>query len=175
MKIRHIVVGSTNPIKVAAVVQAIGNRLPKTTISGTDVKSGVSEQPMTDAETKRGAKNRAKLALSQSQADIAISFEGGVFQTGVDLWNTIWCCALDKKGKIEFANGGRIKLPEAIVRHILKGQEMGPVMDKLTKRKNIKHQEGMLGIITNNWVTRQSVYANLAQLALGRLLTIDWQ
>jgi len=175
MKIKHIVVGSTNPIKVAAVVEAIGNRLPKATITGIDAKSGVSEQPMTDVETKRGAKNRAKQALTQSQADIAISFEGGVFQTGAELWNTIWCCAIDKKGNIEFANGGRIKLPVSIGRHIIKGQEMGPVMDKLTKRKNIKHQEGMLGIITGNWVTRQTVYANLAQLALGRLLTIDWQ
>lgn len=175
MNIKRVAVGSTNPVKVRAVVEAIGGRLKGVQVKGVEVASGVSEQPMTDVETKTGALNRARLALEAVGAEIGVGLEGGVFRLKGDVWNTVWCCAISSEGRVELVNGERFILPRVLAEPLLAGEEMGPVMDRLTARKNIRHQEGMLGVVTTGWVTRVSAYTHLTGLALGRLLTDEWR
>ena len=53
----NVIVGSTNQVKVTAVkevLEPIGQE-----VMGTNVPSGVSNQPFSDAETVAGASNRA--------------------------------------------------------------------------------------------------------------------
>ena len=57
-----IAVGSTNPVKVEAVRQTISRIWSEAEIIPIAVPSGVSEMPMSDEETRTGARNRALAA-----------------------------------------------------------------------------------------------------------------
>jgi inosine/xanthosine triphosphatase len=171
MSVFTIAVGSTNPVKVAAIEQAsakLGTLLGQTVrIVGVSVPSGVSEQPRTDNETKLGAMNRAKAALAAANADLGIGLEGGVQEIGTELYNSVWIAVTDTQDLSATANGERFPLPEEIATGIRAGEEMGPLMDRLTNTDKIKHKQGMIGVVTNNYFTRRDAYASLAQLAIG--------
>eukprot|EP00285_Hemiselmis_virescens_P013921 CAMPEP_0173402128 /NCGR_PEP_ID=MMETSP1356-20130122/53024_1 /TAXON_ID=77927 ORGANISM="Hemiselmis virescens, Strain PCC157" /NCGR_SAMPLE_ID=MMETSP1356 /ASSEMBLY_ACC=CAM_ASM_000847 /LENGTH=96 /DNA_ID=CAMNT_0014362413 /DNA_START=28 /DNA_END=315 /DNA_ORIENTATION=+ len=74
-------VASTNPVKVNAAKQSLSQCFPSTevTVIGHKIPSGVSDQPMTDAETKQGAINRAKSAMDAHPGhDLYFGIEGGI-------------------------------------------------------------------------------------------------
>ncbi|MEO8581938.1 MAG: inosine/xanthosine triphosphatase [Patescibacteria group bacterium] len=179
----HIFVGSTNPVKLNAVVSAASETWPDVIIEGFDVKSGVTDQPRSDEETKKGAENRAKEALRVGLAKhsapvqvLGIGLEGGVFENEQqEMWNTVWACVVDQTGKTVFANGERFHLPDSLTTQIRAGKEMGPAMDELIGSTNIKHQQGMIGVITEGFIDRTELYANLAKLALGLWSGQDWE
>jgi inosine/xanthosine triphosphatase len=167
-------VGSTNPVKVMAVEKAIADKLPHVRVVGKEVPSKVSHQPMSDAETKNGAYERAVGVLVKLKADVGVGLEGGVMMKDGQMWNTVWCCLTDRVGRVAWANGLRFILPEKISREILKGREMGPVMDELTGIDGVRRKMGMLGIVTDGWVDREGGYRQLVRLAMGRLLS-EWR
>lgn len=209
----HIFVGSTNPVKLNAVIAASSEQWPEVKVLGFEVASGVSDQPWGDEETKLGAENRARAALAagmkttfdttsrsrtsatsnasdqsaqllkksdppvtMSDEIIGIGMEGGVFEEkDGELWNTVWTCVVDPSGKAVFANGERFHLPESLSRLIRAGKEMGPAMDELIGTTNIKHQGGMIGAITLNFIDRTEMYTGLAKLAVGLWFGRDWE
>src|SRR5215467_13542629 len=77
---RNVVVGSTNPVKIAAVAAVFERSGSPARVHGLAVPSGVRDQPEGDAETIRGATQRARTALEASDADFAIGIEGGVVE-----------------------------------------------------------------------------------------------
>jgi len=84
-----IAVGTKNPCKIDAVRDAftriISTTSPSTklVIKSYSVPSGVSDQPTTDEETRRGARNRAQGAAEKAieegdPCDFAVGLEGGI-------------------------------------------------------------------------------------------------
>lgn len=73
-----VAVGSKNPVKIAAVREAFTKVWPKKhfVFEGVAVSSGVSNQPMSDEESFRGARNRAERAMKQIDADFGVGLEG---------------------------------------------------------------------------------------------------
>ncbi len=179
-----IFIGSTNPVKVQAVKTAANGKWPDIQIKGFDVASGIAEQPMTDEETKIGAENRAKAALAaglsanpeleNAQEALGMGLEGGVFINGDELWSTVWGCVVDKDGQSYFANGARMKVPQRIAELLLAGKEMGPVVEQLVGEQDVRRKQGMIGVVTNNFVSRTEEYAVIAKLALGVWYGRDW-
>lgn len=55
-----ILVGSTNPVKIAAAKESFAQFFPEEDlhVEGIGVASGIPDQPMSDDETFQGAKNR---------------------------------------------------------------------------------------------------------------------
>lgn len=167
-------VGSKNPVKVAAVQQAMQLVVERQQLGlvpeifGYEVESGVPAQPRTEEETRNGAFSRANNVLRcDSTIEIAIGMEGGVCPDGDDLFSTVWVCVADRQGHKTEVNGARFRLPKTVAEPIQNGEEMGDVMDQLTGKTNIKHQEGMIGTLTGGVLTRQEEYENLVRLALG--------
>jgi non-canonical (house-cleaning) NTP pyrophosphatase len=85
----RVVVGSTNPVKLAAARLAFDAAFPAGAphaVRGVAAASGVPAQPRGDAETRRGALARARNALAAVLAaagdldavDFAVGMEGGV-------------------------------------------------------------------------------------------------
>ena len=72
----RVVVGSENPVKVAAAERAVPDRFDAT-VAGVAVDSGVAEQPRRRADTITGARNRAAVALDTG-GDLGVGIEGGV-------------------------------------------------------------------------------------------------
>lgn len=167
-------VGSTNKVKVQAVVEALSGKMPTVQVLGCAVSSMVSAQPMSDEETKRGAFERAVGAQKKLRSTWGVGLEGGVFLDQGQVWNTVWCCVVDEQGKTSFANGSRFLLPDKLSRALLKGIEMGDAMDALTGISDVRIKMGMLGVVTDGWVNRESEYCHLVQLTMGRLLS-DWK
>lgn len=171
-----IAVGSTNPSKIRAVKKAIKKSLGKVEIVSAEVESNVPAQPLSDPQTQLGAQNRAKnVILRFPQADLGIGLEGGVTEYNGGLWSTVWCCVCDKDGNMYCTNGARMRLPKSIALPIKDGEEMGPLMDKLAGKKHIRKGIGMIGVVTQKYVTRSEEYGHIAKHALGLWFGRNWE
>ncbi|MBW7955286.1 DUF84 family protein [Patescibacteria group bacterium] len=177
----HFFVGSTNPVKLEAVRTAVSEHWPEAKVFGYEVESQVSAQPLTDEETERGALNRAKAALQAGQVEhpevveaLGVGLEGGVTPRNNELWSTVWAAVIDPSGSTFTANGARMKVPEIIARPILNGGEMGPVVSQLTGVADVRKKQGMIGIVTKEFVNRTTEYGAIAKLAIGLWFGKDW-
>ncbi|HAU98696.1 MAG: NTPase [Microgenomates group bacterium GW2011_GWF2_45_18] len=163
-----VVIGSTNPTKKLAAEIGVKRVIPDAEVIAVDVDSGVSVQPMSDKETKKGAMNRAIHALEKlKDVELAIGLEGGVQIYDGVLYNSVWVCVADRMGKTWFVNGERFPLPKKLAQKIQAGEEMGPALDELIQEKDIKKGRGMIGVLTGGAVTRPEAYASLVRLAVG--------
>ena len=93
-----VVVASETPVKINAVLQGFSDLFPRVEIEGVSVESGVSDQPMTDAETKTGAQNRAKNAKRKiNDASFWVGIEGGSCASENGLTAFAWIVILSDK------------------------------------------------------------------------------
>ena len=168
----RIAVGSTNPTKVEAARRAAAKVWPEGEVVAVAVPSGVAEQPMSDDETIRGAVNRARNALAAVEgASVGMGVEGGVQDTPHGLFVGGWAAVVDREGCLGIGAGGRVLLPESIARRIRAGEELGPVMDDFSGRRNVKHGEGAIGIFTNGLIERTAALEIALTYALARFIT----
>ena len=101
-----VVVASRNPAKVRAVREAFATQFPDETpeLLSADVTSGVGDQPMTDDETRRGARNRANHASKAvPDANFWIGLEGGVAAFDEQLMAFAWMAVKGSNGNISEA------------------------------------------------------------------------
>lgn len=184
-----IFVGSTNPVKTNAAIIAASEQWPQVEVEGFGVDSGVGEQPRSDQETKAGAITRAKRALKRGRAELQVAqvtssgksllglgLEGGVMhdEQGV-MWSVVWGAVVDPQGFVFCAKGGGFKIPAMVADKIRQGGEMGPIMSKMFDGRDIRHKEGMIGVITNKFLDRTELYVPIAKTALGLWFGRDWQ
>ena len=162
----RIAVGSKNPAKINAVKAAFIDGSIE--IVSVDAESGVSDQPMSDEETIKGAVNRAIQAAERAEADIGIGLEGGVQQTPYGLMLCNWGALAVEGMEPIIAGGARIPLPEEIASQLLIGAELGPVMDEYAKKQNVRKNEGAVGIFTNGQVNRSEMFTHVMKLLAGQ-------
>ncbi len=179
----YLFVGSTNPVKINATTIAVAETWPQAIVKGYSVPSAVSEQPRSDTETKTGAENRARAALvagltehtlDTTEEVLGIGLEGGVTTIGDDLYSTVWVAVTDQQRQTFSANGARFIVPKPIADIINQGKEMGPVVAELVGEADIRSKQGMIGIITNNFVDRTEEYSGIAKMALGLWYGRNW-
>ena len=166
-----IAVGSTNPIKLAAVEAILGRAFPEAAISSIDVPSDVPEQPWGDDQTRRGAYNRARRALEQTESNFGVGLEGGLVESSVGLMTCAWCAMVDPAGQVGYGGGVHMLLPPAVVAHLHLHGELGPAMDHLVSEHNTKQGRGAVGILTNGLSSRQAAYEQLVAMAAAPFVT----
>lgn len=170
-----IIVGSKNPVKVESVKEAFQKYWPEAVVNGIEVKSGVSEQPQSEEETTRGARQRAILALkSDTSADYGVGLEGGVTEVEGKLFECAWVAIVDRNGNEGLAGGLYFELPEKIASEIRKGGELGPLMDKFTGQTNVKQGSGAIGIFTKGELDRKTAYVQIVLSALIKFVSPEW-
>lgn len=184
MSSMHIFVGSQNPVKIHAVTIAASETWPDATIVGYDVPSGVDEQPIGDDMTRQGAVNRAKAALhdglvahtelSESDEVLGVGLEGGVMEFGDEMWSTVWIAVVDTAGNVCESNGARFKVPEIVAQKIRVGEEMGPIVAKISGVSDVRKKQGFIGVLTNGFVDRTEEYSAIAKMALGVWYGRNW-
>jgi inosine/xanthosine triphosphatase len=161
MSLTKVVVASLNPVKQAAAQIAFKKAFPelKINVTGVNVPSGVRDQPMTDAETLLGARQRAQRAQQMSpHADFWVGLEGGVANMqGLGMQAFGWMCVRTDSREYS-ARSASFPLPRAAVAAIEDGEELGPVMDNLFQEQNTKHKGGAVGLLTNGLVSREALY-----------------
>jgi inosine/xanthosine triphosphatase len=164
-----VVVASRNPVKKGAVRQAFTALFPdsKLEILSVDVDSGVPDQPMSDAETRIGARNRAERAsAAEPEADYWVGLEGGTEIVGEQLLAFAWMAVRGSDGRVGEARSTTLPLPPAVRRLIDAGLELGAANDRVFATANSKQAGGAFGLLTDGLYTRESIYSQTVIMAL---------
>lgn len=157
-----IKVASANPAKIKAVASAFAEVFPAETldVQGVAVPSGVANQPMTSDETLLGAMNRVAELVSV-EADYRIAIEAGLDGDFTFAWMVI-----EHQGKLGKARSASLMLPPAALSQLQQGKELGDVMDTMFNQDNIKQKGGAIALLTQNKLSRSSVYHQALILAM---------
>ena len=157
-----ILVGSKNPVKIESVREAFSYYFDSLEVSGLEVNSKVSAQPI-NHETFTGAKNRAdELFLRAKEDNLSIDYfvgiEGGIIEEH-DQWFALGCiCIRNSKGETSFGTSALFPLPSIIVNELLNGKELGHVIDEIANDENTKQKGGAIGYLTNGIINRKELY-----------------
>lgn len=161
-----VIVASGNPVKINATKAGFSTFFDDVTVESREVESGVSDQPMSDAETLKGARNRARNAKQvYPKADFWVGIEGGVDRNDEELTAFAWIVILGES-VIGESRTTTFKLPRQVTELIDKGYELGVANDMIFNEHNSKQNTGAVGLLTNNAITRTQLYEQAVLLAL---------
>jgi len=157
-----ILVGSKNPVKIEAVIESFSHYFKNIEAIGISVKSNVPDQPINN-QTFEGAKNRALelQTINESKnlnAQFFVGIEGGIQET-FGKWFAFGCmCIVDTTEKTSFGTSAHFELPNSITKRLLKGEELGFVMDEIMNDENTKQKGGAISFFTNGKMSRKELY-----------------
>lgn len=157
-----ILVGSKNPVKVAAAKEAFEKYYGNCDVLGIEVESGIPAQPINE-ETFMGAENRAKklFEINKEQnlsADFFVGIEGGIIKIHNTWFGYGGMCIIDKNKNIAFGSSPHFELPDTITKQLINRRELGDVMDEIMKVENSKYKNGAIGFFTNGVMDRKDLY-----------------
>ncbi len=167
-----IIVASANPTKVNAALLGFQRLFPNQnfTAKGISVPSGVSDQPMNDAETFEGALNRAKNARKVLEgAEFWVGIEGGLtYNIAGKMEAFAWIVVLSKENPkiIGKARTASFEIAAPIEDLIHQGYELGHADDLVFRDDNSKQKSGATGLLTDNVMNRTLLYEMAMILAL---------
>ena len=161
-----IAVASRNPVKMDAVKEGLSVFLnDEIELVGVSVKSGVPDQPMSDAETLKGAAIRVENARLQFPGyDFYVGVEGGVEETVSGLMAFAWI-VISNGEKVGKARTAGFFLPPEVAKLVHQGMELGDADDIVFAKQNSKQQNGAIGLLTNDAITRKNLYLPAVQMA----------
>jgi len=171
--IGRVAVGSANPVKLAAARAVLAWAASGATLEPVTVPSGVPDQPFGDEQTIAGARNRARAAREALDADLGVGLEGGVVDSPSGMRTCAWCVVVHRDGREGVGGSLAMPLPDAVVRMIRDGEELGHAMDRLVAERGTKHGKGAVGILTAGRIDRQAAYEVLVTYALAPFVTPD--
>lgn len=167
---KRVVVASKNPVKINAAREGFERMFPNDEfeVVGVEVASGVSDQPMSDEETKRGAMNRVENAsMLEPAADYWAAFEGGALEDeSGEFCVFAWMIVKSKEGKIGKGRTSVFFLPPAVSALMREGKELAEADSIVFGRENSKHKNGIVGLLTGDVVDRTRYYTDAAIMAL---------
>ncbi len=158
----NVLVGSTNPTKIEAVRLGFGNYFPEVTVIGYTAPSGVPHQPVGE-QTFEGARNRVlrlhEMSLEQHvEGDYFVGIEGGVERLFATWFSFGVICIMNREGCMGWGTSSYFQLPPGMVEELLKGKELGDIIDAYTCVEHTKLKDGAIGFLTKNVITRTSLY-----------------
>lgn len=175
-----IIVGSLNPIKIEAVVEAARAwPLPirgYDQIFGVDARSDVPEQPLSLVQTIEGAHGRAVNARKSPdyvQGDITVGIESGLMKVdwpGMGYVDFLVCACVIRTTRFAPSLGlsGAWQVPHSIMQHVRKGLGIngaalaaGYIEDAESKRGH-----GLIGILTEGLIVRKDYVRQAVDMAL---------
>jgi inosine/xanthosine triphosphatase len=164
-----IVVASFNPVKISAVKDAFESQFGDQEVQTIPftVASGVSDQPMSDAETLEGARNRVAAAQRiMPDADFWVGLEGGLDKVDGRLMAFAWMVIAGPEAKVSESRSATLPLPPRIQKLVEEGLELGDANDQVFATVNSKQGGGAYGLLTEGLYTRESIYTQTLILAL---------
>ncbi|MEQ8688562.1 MAG: inosine/xanthosine triphosphatase [Imperialibacter sp.] len=166
---KTVIIGSRNPVKVQCVKNAFEKSFPREVFSfeGVDAASNVSDQPMTDEETYRGAFNRATNAKTgRPDAQYWVGIEGGISDADGLMEAFAWIVILSSE-RTSRARTATFLLPDKVAQLVRQGIELGVADDQVFGRSNSKQKDGAVGLLTHGQIDRTQYYTHAMTLALA--------
>jgi len=164
-----VVVTSHNPVKIAAAREAFLSQFPTREIQliPLAVESGVPDQPMSDEETRQGARNRvANARLKNPDADYWVGLEGGLDFFDGRLMAFAWMVIAAGNDQISEIRSVTLPLPPEVQALVSEGLELGEANDRVFSTLNSKQGGGAFGLLTDGLMTREGIYTQTLILAL---------
>jgi len=179
-----VAIASENKPKVSAckkVFSELKNEFSKSediSFIVNSIDSGVDDMPMSLDDLMTGAKNRTeklhKILKSENRpADYYIGLEGGFFikynlgRIEPIVFLESWVYVFNGN-KGYWGSSGAIEVPGKISEDILNsGKELGVVIDERMKQTGIRSNQGTVGVLTNDKVTRQDFFETALIFALA--------
>lgn len=142
---------------------------PGCRVQGVEVPSGVAEQPVSLAETRAGAENRARRALEAvPDAQWGVGVEGGVdFDAAGDPWLVTVAAVADRAGSVSEAEGLRLRLPPLFAEALRRGTELEALVERAFGTRACKPHPGAVGYLTRGLVTREALVEATVAAALA--------
>lgn len=162
------IVGSGNPVKRLAVAATLDRLFGEGSfeVLSASADSGVSDQPISDEETLRGARNRAANARRKApEADLWVGVEGGIEDTTDGMIAFAWVHALTAKTRGD-GRTASFFLPPEVAKLVRQGVELGEADDRVFGRSNSKQKEGAIGILSGGVLDRAGLYEHGVLAAL---------
>jgi len=134
----RIALGTTSLQKIGYLREVLEEIGITAEIIPQEVKSGVSEQPLSEAETKKGSLNRAKEALKQApEADFGLGIEVG-YQPNKEGQYEIFCSAsvVDRNNFSLSCFSSRFLLPSFYQKILREGKYLGEFVREYKKGIN---------------------------------------
>jgi len=166
---KMVIVASTKPVKLNSTEIGFTKMFPEETfvIQGLPAASGVSDQPMSEDETIKGATNRANnVSELDPGADYWVGIEGGIDFIDEELVAFAWVVVKSKDGRIGRGKTGTFFLPPKVANLVKQGKELGEADDIVFGTNNSKQVNGAVGILTGDVLTRTTYYEPAVILAL---------
>ncbi|TSC94255.1 MAG: NTPase [Parcubacteria group bacterium Licking1014_1] len=133
----NIFLGTVSDTKLEIIKECVDK---KYNITPVEVETGISDQPLDENTTIRGAINRAKKAIDPKQDyDFSVGLEGGLTKIG-DLYY-LFCVAaiVDKNDNIYVGISNKLPLPDKVSKRLANGEQFGEVIrdfKKITKEES---------------------------------------
>jgi inosine/xanthosine triphosphatase len=163
-----VAVGSTNPVKIAAVRDVAGRvfRGNRVLVYGIDPPR-FKAQPWGE-ETKKGAVARAKAAMrSVGGSDYGVGVEAGVFEEMGLLMDVQWCAIVDKRGEVTMGHGPGFLYPDEMARHLRRGRSVSQATQSELGKRQIGRKEGAIGVLTKGHLDRKRLTESAVVAALA--------
>jgi inosine/xanthosine triphosphatase len=163
-----IVVASQNPVKVEATRRGFEKMFPGTVFHLHTVAalSGVRQQPLSDTETLQGALNRTQHAAHlMPQANYWVGIEGGVEERQGTMEAFAWIVVYTPN-LVGRSRTGTFHVPAGVATLLRQGCELGPAVEELYGRSQVKHTTGAVGVLTDGVIDRVQLYEHAVVLAL---------
>lgn len=171
-----ILMGTKNPGKIEGARQAFEKYFDSVEIEGISVESEVGNQPVNE-EILQGAKNRIKNLKKYAnnnniKADFYIASEAGITNL-LGEWIDINAVVIeDSKGFQSIGTSQGFPIPDKYIEEI-KQTELGKVMDRLFRGKELGKGKGGISFLTKDEVTRIDLTRNAFIMALTRFINED--
>lgn len=167
-----VAIGSRNPVKLAATRAGFRAVWPDVswTFAAIDVSSGVPDQPMSNEESICGARNRAAAAQARCAAAYGVGIESGLTEIAGTWFSTGWVVIVDRDGREGISSSMVRPVPLPSLALVRQGMELGHANDQVFGKTNSKQATGMIGLLTNDILTREGVFRDAVISALTRFL-----
>lgn len=163
-----VIIASKNPTKIEAAKNGFLKVWPEKTFyfEGTNIPSGVPDQPFGSEETFAGAMNRAQGAKSvQPEADFWVGIEGGNIRHDQEMEAMAWVVVLSKTQMGKARTVGFF-LSTQVIKLINQGYELGHADEIVFGIENSKQKMGSSGLLTDNVIDRMEFYVPAVVFAL---------
>ncbi len=167
--------GTTNIPKTNAIREAL-TTCPyliwqEIQIQGFKVASGVADMPLTLADLRTGAKNRAQdVRRLCPEANFFIGMEWGVYEDSV--WGEYWLTGIvyieDIEGEWHYGYACHMPVPDKVRDKLLDGtgRDLEQIMEEFWEESGIGDTHGSFGVWSANMVTRTDQFRLATQCAI---------
>lgn len=171
-----ILMGTKNPGKIEGAKQAFEKYYKDIEIHGISVESEVGNQPVNE-NIMQGAKNRVKnlrkyAEKNNIQADYYIASEAGITNLLGEWMDYNIAVIEDNSNKQSIGSSAGFQIPQKYVKEIIE-TELGKVMDKIFKGNELSKQNGGIGILTHNEISRVDLTRQAFIMALIKFINGD--